>query len=212
MKGTAANAVQQDCGEKPLAQRRKELQLRLAIKLKCNPNNPASQVMEESWEHSYGSYKKGQEPFLTQVQSYFETSQTLKQVQGPVTSDRPPWHSSHANIDMSLTGKVSKTDNPLLLKSISLDLINNYDNYEHIYTDGSRTEDGKVSSAFCVPSRQVCESYRITDGSSIFAAELIAIQKALKWIQNSQQGNFVIFSDSLFPESIRFICRDHLEP
>ena len=67
-------------------------------------------------------------------------------------------------------------------------------NYEEIYTYGSK--DGDIVAAAAV-SEDFIVQIRLPDKSSIFSAELKAILMALRLIEESDKGNFVVFSDSL---------------
>ena len=70
------------------------------------------------------------------------------------------------------------------------------DNFK-IFTDGSKTETGQVGSAYYIPEIKM-EKLRITDQSSIFTAEVIAIEEALKWLfSNKIKERAIIFTDSL---------------
>ena len=68
----------------------------------------------------------------------------------------------------------------------------------HIYTDGSRTEDGRVAAAFYVEDLEYGHTKRLQDNSSVYAAELAGIGMAIDWIERaSVSTKIVIFSDSL---------------
>ena len=193
MKGTANSSLQQDTGELPLTLRREELRLKLAVKLSASTNNPAKSLLTESWEHSYGKYKNGMKPFFNQVNDYLRANYTNNEIEKPKLSQIPPWQKNKINVNTSLTDKIKKSDNPVEQKIFGLELINTSD----IYTDGSCSADNKISAAYCVPSEQVNESYRITDSNTILTAELIAIRQALKWVKTAAPSNYVLFSDSL---------------
>lgn len=49
MKGTAADAVAQECGEFPLCLRRKQALLRFISKVQTCDTNPAAEIMVDSW-------------------------------------------------------------------------------------------------------------------------------------------------------------------
>ena len=44
-----------------------------------------------------------------------------------------------------------------------------------VYTDGSKNNQGNTSCSFYMPSHDLRRSYRMTDGSSVLAAEMEAI-------------------------------------
>jgi len=73
-------------------------------------------------------------------------------------------------------------------------MLDEFSDFVHIYTDGSKDRE-KVASAAIVQSSLLC--CRLPDASSIFWAELTAIILALDWVKNASSKKFVIFSDSL---------------
>jgi ribonuclease HI len=86
------------------------------------------------------------------------------------------------------------------LKSLALDLINTYDKQIQIYTDGSKTADGKTAAAYYIPNHNVQFKARLTDNITIFAAELMAIQLALLWVINTLKDNdceIILLTDSM---------------
>src|SRR6218665_1653294 len=70
------------------------------------------------------------------------------------------------------------------------------DNF-NIFTDGSKTETGQIESPYYIPEIKM-EKLRITDQSSVFTAELIAIEEALKLLFSKKiKEPVIIFTDSL---------------
>jgi len=72
----------------------------------------------------------------------------------------------------------------------------------HIYTDASKNLEGKTAAAFCIPELEFEYSARLTDGITIFTAELMAIKLSLLWIVENGNNinrlkNISLFSDSL---------------
>ena len=72
----------------------------------------------------------------------------------------------------------------------------NYNDYLHLYTDGSKSEFG-TSSALYVHRFQVKRVKKINDNASVFTAELCAIVTALHWIFQNRYANNLIIFDSL---------------
>ena len=60
-------------------------------------------------------------------------------------------------------------------------VVNNYKDYLHIYTNGSKTQHG-TSTAFYVDRFDVKHVNKINNHCSIFSAELYAILKSLYWL------------------------------
>ena len=71
-----------------------------------------------------------------------------------------------------------------------------YSNFQHIYTDGSKTHTA-TGSAFYVPSLQYHQSRIGCQLCSSFTAELEAIRMALNWALLEHQQDIVILSDCL---------------
>ena len=84
--------------------------------------------------------------------------------------------------------------NPDTLKDVSENCKLIYNDYQHIYTDGSK--DSKVACA--VTSDNHCHIQRIPGGSFTFTAEAKAVDLALDFIITCDTNNkCIIFSDSL---------------
>lgn len=109
----------------------------------------------------------------------------------------PPWQLAPLNVAAELGGGTKK-DNELLLSLeaktlIHQDLINDF----LIFTDGSKLDDGRVGGAFHAPGIQITKSFRLTDNTSIFSAELYSIYKALLYVVDLPPiHNITILSDS----------------
>ena len=91
--------------------------------------------------------------------------------------------------------KKSLSDSHLIKQNFQ-ELQSRLSDYQNIYTDGSKVEDN-VGCAYVSGSHH--EKIRLPDGSSIFTAEVKAIDMALDYVRNnSSNKKFVIFSNSLF--------------
>ena len=97
-------------------------------------------------------------------------------------------------IDISLSD-VRKTDLlPEELRSRAIEHLSRYHGSTLTFTDGSKTEEG-VGCAF-VCGRDT-RSFSLPEHSSVFSAELVAIDKALRFIEVSDDTEHVILTDSL---------------
>ena len=80
---------------------------------------------------------------------------------------------------------------------------NKYDGHIKLYMDGSKI-DNRCGCAVVVDlETPVTIKKRLPPHTSVFNAELYAIEKALKYISTDDNNNFVIFSDSL--SSLQFL-------
>lgn len=71
----------------------------------------------------------------------------------------------------------------------------------HIYTDGAKNPElGITGAAFYVPELKYGNKGRLTNGASVYTAELVAIQMALQWIEETRMVSVeevLICSDSM---------------
>ena len=75
------------------------------------------------------------------------------------------------------------------------EIVENFSEYEHIYTDGSKQGERVGASALIPNGAQ--RSIRLPDKSSIYSADLWGLLLALELIEGSIKKHFIIFSDSL---------------
>ena len=117
----------------------------------------------------------------------------------------PPWLHFKPEI-RSDYGVVNIKNLPINVSSclVTLNMESNYQNFVHIFTDGSRAivnGEWRSGAAVVVEDRDVSLGYRLRGYNSILVAELFGILKALEWINNFIVGNtlrqFVIFTDSM---------------
>uniref|UniRef100_A0A1B6IZV8 ribonuclease H n=1 Tax=Homalodisca liturata TaxID=320908 RepID=A0A1B6IZV8_9HEMI len=92
----------------------------------------------------------------------------------------------------SIKGDTSKeTLKQLWLEKMSL----SYLGYVYVYTDGSKTDDG-CGAAFLIPRTNTTALYSLSKYMSSYSSELIAIYKAVQFINKTQYDNVVICTDS----------------
>ena len=117
----------------------------------------------------------------------------------------PPWLHFKPEI-RSDYGVINIKNLPINVSSclVTLNIESNYQNFVHIFTDGSRAivnGEWRSGAAVVVEDRDVSLGYRLRGYNSILVAELFGILKALEWINNFIVGNtlrqFVIFTDSM---------------
>ena len=112
----------------------------------------------------------------------------------------PPWEELENIIETELSRKVTKSESEIQLKQAALETINTkYKDFLKIYTDGSKkSQPLSTTAAFCVPSRNIEESWKLHPNISIEGAEISAIVKALEWTKNLNEDpkSVVILTDS----------------
>jgi ribonuclease HI len=228
-KNTPVASLEVETGEMPLELRRQQQELSYAIKLKALDNNPAKSVLKQDRLAISHRYTDNNKPFCCRIREFFDSQRTVAVYHEPDrvaaaqsdASDKtesPPWHQKAVKVDKKLTLEVSKKESPIVLKALAMDKIDQYKNKLHIYTDASRTLNGKAAAAFYVPEYNADDKRRLTDNVTIFTAELTAIKLALQWILNTLSGDqtraVAIFTDSLSSvsalQSGKSICQPRL--
>ena len=134
-------------------------------------------------------------PFCQRVQILFAKSDvSLSDVARADSTCPPPWKNVPPKIDLSLSD-VRKGDLPASeSKSRAMEHISSYEGYILTFTDGSKTREG-VGSAFV--SGCDIRSFSLPKHSSVFTSELVAISKALSFIEVGNDASHLILSDSL---------------
>ena len=109
-----------------------------------------------------------------------------------------PWLLEYPHIDDDYVG-ISKRENPHLVASEAKIRMENYAYSLHVYTDGSKSSDGKVGCAWTIPKlNKITKSHRLPDHTSITCAELLAIAESLSFIIDCPRvfHAVTIFTDS----------------
>ena len=115
-----------------------------------------------------------------------------------------PWRRKELRVDISVSKEGNKKQNPEFIAAVAKEKIdrsrNNLD--LHIYTDASKTPDGRTSAAFCIPEFDFKCGVRLTDNITVVNAELTAIKLDSLWISEnsdrvSSSRNISLYSDSL---------------
>ena len=81
----------------------------------------------------------------------------------------PPWRRKELCVDTSVSKEGNKKQNPEIIAAVANEKIDSSGNNLdlHIYTDGSKTLDGKTSAAFCIPEFDFKCGVRLTKVSDI---------------------------------------------
>jgi hypothetical protein len=112
IRGTAADALQVDCGEPPLQIRRRQLQLKYGIKVKNENNHINSHLLEDHWTNYWGKYKIGEEPWVNKIKCFLEKMPTFNpQIEEP--NEVPPWRQEWIETDILLKGTKIEDENKI---------------------------------------------------------------------------------------------------
>ena len=196
---TPINALEVECGLKPLRLRREELILKYwARSSPLGESLPVNKLISE-----YGCYTTKK---AAQHWPYSRTVQRLIKEHNIPTEIEPPTYRKKCDLDLTIPSFTLKTQIGKKCESTADEMkiaSNNfmdkkYKDKLHIYTDGSKDIDKNTAgAAFVVPSRGIKVGIKCNPLLSVFTTELIAIEYALVWILKNKIQNSVIFSDSL---------------
>lgn len=204
MTSTSLLSLQQDCGEPPLDIRRLKANLSYAYKIQSNPNHPTKDILQNRITNDPAQTSTTL-LFSDRIKDFMQQNQGI-QINVNNTIKLPPWTQSGITTDISLSHIISKKDNAFdaSTKTLVLAKINDYHDYFHTYTDGSKDINNRVGCAAYLPELHHAITLRLTDNITVFASELVAIYIAIKYVANNcNLNNFnnnrkiVIFSDSL---------------
>ena len=186
--------------EWPLSLRRDMLSLRYYYKIRSLPSNPAFQSVLDTNRTNLFRNKNIKPSFAIRTQEIKQKLQMPREYIKPSFSYRilninlPTWSFKCPSVNKSLMQfkKHETSDNEYRTYFRNLNE-NAYSNMTHLYTDGSVTDDGVGAAAWC-------SEHRITEAlpkiTSIYSAEIRAIELAITIIEQLTQTYFVIHSDS----------------
>jgi len=195
IKGTSLKSLQVECGVPPLHLRRKFLTDCYGISIQANPVHPNRCMFDDNWQKHYlfdgGNDRLFHRPFEVRV---------AKLDHDPMDSSyshRPRWDYEEVETSVRLFDLIKGSDDGRVKREIVVKEINSHwATSLHIYTDGSLDpESTKVGCSFVVPPFKLSHCFRLSNGISIFSAELMAILLALEWVDEVKPRDVTIFSD-----------------
>ena len=161
--------------EPPLEIRREKLALQYTIKLKANPGNPAYDVVfNPKYQNLYANKDSATDSFGIYCKKLLKEAKIdVGEIAFNSIPDVTIWDSEPVT-DYFTLSEFDKSSTSTVFKSRFNEVKQKYLDFCHIYTDGSKVET-KVASAYVCPYGT--RGYRLTDGCSIFTAEVEAIKR-----------------------------------
>ena len=87
------------------------------------------------------------------------------------------------------------TENSIVNQKLVLSILEKYNDFNYIYTDGSKNTQG-TGCAIYIPQQNMKEVHRLHYKASIYTAEAFAIERALNYIKQYKSRKTVIITDS----------------
>ena len=190
------NSLYAEANEPSLNLRRKKLSLQYYLKLKSNPDNPTHQVVfEPLYKDEFIEKEKVIPPFSLRCEADINCIDIdLEDVANFKISEVPLWASKSPTYNYFLASDKKATTDPMIFKNKFLEVKEQYYTHQEIYTDGSKDGE-KVASAAILDGELY--QFRLPNNSSIFTAELKAIDLALNHIEQDAYWRYIIYTDSL---------------
>ena len=182
----------------PLQLRREQLALQFITKLRANPTNPAySCIFNPIYQDLFMQKPKTPAPLGIRIQEALDQSNIdFGVIAVSQIPEIPPWTYEPPSVNWELSQYRKSDTNNLVYQTEFMRISQSlYENFNFIYTDGSKDKEKVGCAADC--SYQSA-AMRLRDHGSIFTAELTAIDLALD-IADELAGanvNTVICSDS----------------
>ena len=115
----------------------------------------------------------------------------------PRVSPVEPWLNLSENIHIHLPFSTEQSSDNRVNFLFEELVTSKYADFVHIYTDGSKLQDGSVAAAIYIPHLKKMITYKLNPVCSVLSAELFAILKALEAVVKSNfTSEVVIFTDS----------------
>ena len=185
-----------ETNEAPLELRREKLALQYYLKLKSCPSNPAFEcTFNPKYKPLFSRKENVIKTFGLRMETILEESEIpIDNIHESIISENPPWTLKQPKVILDLTNTPKTNTQPAIFLEKFEDIKNNYNDFTHIYTDGSKDND-KTGCAAVLDD--TISKQRIPNDASIFSAEIKGIDIALDLVAESLNEKFIIFSDSL---------------
>ena len=166
------------------------------LKLKSNRDNPTHKVVfEPLYKDEFLNKEKVIPPFSLRCEADISCVDCdLEDVANYKISEVPLWTSKSPTYLYNLSSDKKAITDPVVFKTKFLEVKEQYYTHEEIYTDGSKDGE-KVASAAILDGELY--QFRLLNNSSIFSAELKAIDLALSHIEQDAYWRYIIYTDSL---------------
>lgn len=190
------DSILSEAGQPPLSIRRKTLRLITASKIASTPTNPTyNTTFEGKYQENYNDIPRYPQPFYHRItQDLASINTTLPKISHIKPHSLPPWQLTLPQIELKLHHLSKKNTEPVLYRAHFEELKAKFEDYTHIYTDGSKN---KIGSGCSIHTLETNLQFKLPEMYPIFKCETYAILKALIFIDNSPLNKFIIFSDSL---------------
>ena len=190
-KTTTVESLLAEAGFLPLDMRRKLQALKYAASISGNKSHSVNSTISRKYRKT--SKLKGKTLFFDRVVNMLKEYK-IDPTRIEQTERYQTWTEDNIKFDTELANHNKKNTDKIIMKAITQEKINKFNQHTHIYTDGSKMG-GKIGWGF--NSNQYEKCGRISSEGTVFEAEIKAILEAMKWASEEAEENFLIWTDSL---------------
>ena len=195
-KTSPVDSLYSEAYEPPLKIRFTKLGLQYYTKIKSIPTNPAYDcIFNPKNQTLFNQKEKAIKTFGLRMKPILEEANIpIGNIHDSLQLSSPPWLLKQSKVILDLNKLSKKKTHPLTYQEKLYNIHKNYPNYLHIYTDGSKDNQGTGCGAV-LNNKTMKQS--LPKEASIFSAEICAIYLALKIISANKSKKFIIHSDSI---------------
>ena len=193
------NALEVECGIKPLRLRREEILLKYWAR--SSPLGQALPINNLVTDHGCHTTKRASKfnPYSITIRKLLKEHNIEHDIQKPCYMDK--WDLVFESPSLELKDKLGRkgdnSENEMRISGLK-HISENHTNKIKIYTDGSKDPAANTAgAAFVVPELDHTSKIKLNPILSVFTTELIAIEHAITWILKGGIQNSVILTDSL---------------
>ena len=192
-----AASLHVEAGSPPLDLQRDELCLRYITRLESLPEYLKNlNILDQQYDDKYEPNNQSFVPIGTRARRLKQSLDFDPDPAQNTVPEAPPWLLKTVDICNEGATSAKRYSSIPKLKQNFLSHMSKHLNTKHIYTDGSKSDDGVGFGVIHGQQLQYRARGTLPKEASVFSAELHAIIKALTIIENSEHLNWTIFSDS----------------
>lgn len=188
-------SLQAEAAEPPLRVRREILSMTYILKIKTLPTHPSFKaIFNLSTSAKFSKYPGSTKPLSVRLMNSVDPIKSLmNQMTAFINFPEPPWLLYKPKFIWDLAKYAKSSTNNYIFNKIFGEIRNRFPHYDFVYTDGSKSGN-RVGCAFKMGSKEGC--YRLSSISSIYTAELKALELALIKLIREGAAYAIVVSDS----------------
>ena len=162
MKTTATDILYNECSELPLNLRIKTSLIKYSCELATSNDNPATEILKDTWHNHYGKFVTGKEPVYIQTRQYHQDNNMA----AITVKSEPPWNRAEIKTNTALHTQLIEEDKIQHQYQTTTNHVKIYRNHLHIYIDASQNTQHHTGAAFYIDEDLYEREMRLPNYSS----------------------------------------------